>query len=218
MSNTKKYLIALVLLTLGTGTGYFFGYDVGWERAIESKGLSTGIEENAQIVRYDFADVQEASFSFEYRVHPDGYVLLDSPFLCSGRGPKDGEEGLDIFPRGQYAGDTVALIPVRSGVICPSNGEGPPTITVQRFAGPQSIEEFLENPYSNYQLGDGSAESTEVDGMPALAYNWSGLYEGQSVVTHRQVGTQNHYLYMFSVTYFTPMIKSDRISTNSLRV
>jgi hypothetical protein len=79
--------------------------------------------------------------------------------------------------------DTVTLVREEESVP-PENGEGPTGITIQVFDTPsenQSLSAWVVgNPSSNLALGDGIYVSTTVDGVDAVRYSWSGLYEGET--------------------------------------
>lgn len=67
----------------------------------------------------------------------------------------------------------------------PEGGEGAPAITVDVFDNIdiESLESWLgETMASNYSLIMGESKETSVGSEQALAYEWDGLYRGQSVV------------------------------------
>jgi hypothetical protein len=99
--------------------------------------------------------------------------------------------------------DTLENKEVREGTAPPR--EGPVAITLDFFQNAVNESYTPENwvrgtNNSNFKLSpDSIITETSVDDKEAVAYRWSGLYEGQSVVfVHR-----NHVV-MASVTYLTP--------------
>ncbi len=82
--------------------------------------------------------------------------------------------------------------------------EGPTAITIDayqnnldRYTADQWIQNTSE---SNFKLSpDGKLSATDINGVPATAYRWSGLYEGKTTVVAFPA-----YVFAFSVTYLTP--------------
>ncbi len=68
----------------------------------------------------------------------------------------------------------------------PKDGEGPPTITIDirdNSTDKQSLDSWVKNyNVSNFKLPNGTYATTTVDGIPAITYAWSGLYEGETTV------------------------------------
>lgn len=83
----------------------------------------------------------------------------------------------------------------------PKDAEGPPSITIDIYQNSQhhqTAEEWIRNSkFSNFDLGDKIIRRTTMNGLPALSYRWSGLYEGTTIVV-----AQTNLIYVFSVTYF----------------
>ncbi len=55
---------------------------------------------------------------------------------------------------------------------------------------------MVERSESNYTLGRGTFVRESVGGVPGVAYTWSGLYNGRTVVV-----AKGEYLYSFTATY-----------------
>ena len=83
------------------------------------------------------------------------------------------------------------------------NSEGPTAITFdiyQNNIDQQSLESWLKGTNdSNFKLSDGMYSSTTVDGVPAIEYRWSGLYEADAVAFRH-----NGAIVALTVTYITP--------------
>lgn len=92
----------------------------------------------------------------------------------------------------------VIVLTHESSIPAPENGEAPPVIAVVILdnVGSQSLEEWvLTSEFSNFQLSQsGEFASTTVDGMDAIGYRYSGLYETEAVATVR-----DDKIYLFSV-------------------
>ncbi len=125
-------------------------------------------------------DAYGVSFSY-----PEGYVL------------QEGEHG--SAHRAHYA---VTLI--REEDSAPrENSEGPTAISVdiyQNNLDQQQLVSWLKGTNdSNFKLSDGTYASTTVDGVEAVQYRWSGLYEGETTAFRH-----NGNIIAVSVTYITP--------------
>jgi hypothetical protein len=117
-------------------------------------------------------------FAFEY---PDTYSLTDRDLSTAQRGHN-------------------SIVLVDQAFVMPEGGEGPVSISVDVYQNAENERHTAEswikgNSASNYKLGDGTLAPRTVAGHDGLEYEWSGLYEGRSVV----VATAD-YIYMFSVT------------------
>jgi hypothetical protein len=131
------------------------------------------------------------SFGFSFR-YPENYVLEDRGNIGTGH-------------RGHHViiltDSAVGAVPEDSEGLVPSAAEGPPAITIDIF---QNLEAYDALTWvkgsndSNYKLGDGTHEAANVDGVPAIAYRASGLYESNNVVF-----TEGDAIYKFSVTWLT---------------
>jgi hypothetical protein len=67
----------------------------------------------------------------------------------------------------------------------PVNGEGPTAITFDIYRNATdtpSIDQWLNNSVaSNYNLSKGTYATTTIAFVPAITYDWSGLYEGRTI-------------------------------------
>lgn len=140
------------------------------------------------IVASDSASYANAEYgiSFEY---PEGYVVTD--------GLVEGETGRYVITL------------VRSEDSGPrENGEGPTAVTIDIYsnAATTSLAEWLETPASNLGLSNGTYASTTVDGIEAVNYRWSGLYEGETTAF-----LHDDRIIAVSVTYLT--IEDENIGT-----
>ncbi|MBI5456976.1 hypothetical protein HY969_04545 [Candidatus Kaiserbacteria bacterium] len=85
----------------------------------------------------------------------------------------------------------------------PQNGEGPPAISIDIYQNDIDRMELVDwvvgTSYSNFKLGTGTYTSTSVSGVEAVRYNWSGLYEGETVAFAHQKN-----IVAASVTYLDP--------------
>jgi hypothetical protein len=121
-------------------------------------GSDRGANENTYVSN-------EYNFSFEY---PLNYDLLEAAGTDSNR----------------YS---IVLARMDNNPV-PQNGEGSTAITVDIFDNPSSTnaEEWVKGEMaSNFNIATSGLEETTVDGIPALTYEWDGLYRGRSVaVSH----------------------------------
>ncbi len=64
----------------------------------------------------------------------------------------------------------------------PEDGEGPTGVTIDLYThNTLSLSEWVATSnFSNVSLGDKSTTPTTVDGVPAVSYHWSGLFEGET--------------------------------------
>lgn len=81
--------------------------------------------------------------------------------------------------------------------------EGPPTITIDMFQN--DLDSYTADSWirgtndSNYKLSpNGVIATTSINGVSALSYRWSGLYEGETRVIARP-----DWVYVLSVTWLT---------------
>lgn len=92
---------------------------------------------------------------------------------------------------------------IREDKEIPINGEGPVAITIDVYQNNLDNQTLLNwitsNNNSNYKLSNGTHEATIIGGKEALQYNWSGLYEADTIVTR----TKNDII-AFTVTYIDP--------------
>lgn len=82
------------------------------------------------------------------------------------------------------------------------HSEGPTAITIdvyQNDTNPLSLETWIASSESNLRLGNGTLVETSVGGVPAKSFNWSGLYEGESIA-FLHAGN----IVVISVTYMSP--------------
>ena len=135
----------------------------------------------APIDTYEYVS-ETYGIAFDY---PEGYVL------------EQGERGTG--ERRHYA---ITLIK-ETDLPPAANGEGPTAITIDIYQNDienLSLNEWLTGTnQSNFKLGDGTYASTTVDGASAVAYRWSGLYEGETTAL---IHKDN--VVALSVTFLTP--------------
>jgi hypothetical protein len=172
MNRTGLFTGFLVLALFAGGAYAYFARDVSTENPRVSSG---------QLQTYVNTDY---GTSFQY---PENYVV-------EGRNTGNGE-------RERY---TVTLMDRAAAENIPQNGEGPTAITVDIFQNDldeQTPENWIKNNNnSNYKLSpDGVLTPTAVDGSPAFAYGWDGLYLGNSIVF-----SHSGNIVMLSVTFLTP--------------
>jgi hypothetical protein len=89
------------------------------------------------------------------------------------------------------------------------NSEGPTAIRLnfyQNTTRPLTIPEWLATDESNFNLGNGMTASTSLDGTDAVSYQWSGLYQGETMAF-----LHNGWIVAASVTYTSP---ADQIYTD----
>jgi len=136
------------------------------------------VEDEVQYMTYQSGTY---GISFSY---PEGYVMREENRGDMGR-----------------AHEAIVLVREEDSMI-PENGEGPTAITFDFYgnsAEQSTLQDWLADPYSNFQLGSGEYASTTVSGTDAVQYRWSGLYEGESTAfLHRDT------IIVVSVTYFSP--------------
>src|SRR3989344_3791363 len=176
MDNGAKLVIgaAVLLLALGIGAWYF----------------ATSQEDTSQSP----TPPSPASRAVEYRGaglgvlfhYPDSYTL----------------EQVDLST-GQRKHVSIILTR-KEDLPPPQNGEGPPTITIDAFQNDldkYTAETFVRTTnFTNFKLSpEGILAPTTVNGLPALSFRWSGLYEGRTVTVARE-----KWVYTFSVTHLTP--------------
>lgn len=136
----------------------------------------------------------ELGFSYRYPEGVKGYVLVDNE-----SGEEDVILSLALFDRGEYE-DLIESQIAR---------EGPPAITLMVFEseGHQNAADWASQTLrSNLGLGDGVMTEIFVAGVNGVDYNWSGLYQGRSVVL-----LKNNLIFMFSVQYLNP---EDKITSD----
>ena len=108
----------------------------------------------------------------------------------------------------------------REDLPLPEGGEGPPSITIDMYQNnldTQTTEQWIRNSSaSNFKLGAGLLTHARVGGLPALSYNWSGLYEGMTVAV-----AEPNWIYALSVTYMdanSPIVQDFKALTESVRI
>jgi hypothetical protein len=185
-----RYVLVLTALIIGVGVGYYFGYDIGYEKAVvlfEPKEEIAGaiIQKEWLTYRND-----APSFSIRYQAAPYGYVPMkaDEPDALFALTFYDEREWLEFL---QSSGAR----------------EGPRSIAILVFENEDNLtaKEWVERaPESNYSLSpDTSLETVTVNALEGVKYRWSGLYEAESAVF-----ADDSYIYMLSGTYSDP---NDRI-------
>ena len=78
--------------------------------------------------------------------------------------------------------------------------EGPTMISIDVYKNEKmlSSEEWAKQDV-NWNTGDKEVSFIKVNGIQAVAYSWSGLYEGENVII-----TKGQKAYVFSVTWMNP--------------
>lgn len=78
--------------------------------------------------------------------------------------------------------------------------EGPTGVTIEVYENdkPSAPEEWAKQD-SNWSIGNKQLSNVMVGYEKGVSYNWSGLYEGKSVIV-----TQGNVTYVFSVTWMSP--------------
>ena len=103
-----------------------------------------------------------------------------------------------------------SLVLLPKGFVPPAASEGPPSISIIKFANPNGtpLETWVKtDPHSNYQLLTGDTfATTTLAGEPAFSYQHSGLYETDAVAV-----AHGGNIYLFSAGWMTP---NDRIRTD----
>lgn len=155
----------------------------GWEVLT---GENTTFQRGDELLRA--YENNQVGLRFEYRVEPDGYILIDQEeeYVSD----ETLVEHISLFDTSDYLELVVSSVP----------REGPPGITVFMFSNPtnRSPEEWVNanERFSNIQLALTDIVDTTVSGMPAVRYTTDGLYTTDNVVvTH-----ENHSI-MFSGGY-----------------
>jgi hypothetical protein len=73
-------IISLVLIIIAESAGYYFGYDVGYEKGVATDKDIVGVKQDDIITRGEEEWTQyknnELGFALEYRVSLDGYTII----------------------------------------------------------------------------------------------------------------------------------------------
>jgi len=156
----------------------------GWETLETDKEEFSRGEEKWSRYRNDDLGVR-----FEYRVEPDGYILIDSEY--GGPSPENFVEYISLFNKSEYLELLDSDVP----------REGPPGISLIIFENPNnySPREWVENEkmLSNISLLIGQISEIEFSGVSAVRYKYDGLYTNESIVA-----LNNGKIYMFTGAYF----------------
>lgn len=161
-------IIFILIVGAALGIGYYFGYDIGFERAMQflkEKDIGMGDEE---LLTYTN---EEGGFSFSYRSGSDGYVVV--PIEEDGTPQHKG--GAVLYRRGEWEELQKSDIP----------REGPPAITVEVFENTDSLlprDWVMSNSRSNYQLSGGGVEYAVYGGVEGARYMYDGLYRAEAIV------------------------------------
>lgn len=128
-------------------------------------------ERNKQLwTRYRNDDL---GIRFEYRLDPDGYVLIDSKNQWTN---KDVVESLHLFNKKEYEELLASKSP----------REYPPSISVLILKNSKnySVREWAEKEkmISNIEFAVSNIEEINFSGSPAVRYKISGLYENEILV------------------------------------
>ena len=134
---------------------------------VESSGGNDGRPVPAAVGMVQFESIQ-FGIGFMYQVEPDEFVLRRI------------ETVVPEFVVGWTLTRRSALDGQRG------ESEGAPGISIEVFEprpAPASAEEWVrQSNRSNFGLGSGELTAAAVGGQVGVAYGWSGLYEGRSVV------------------------------------
>lgn len=173
--------IVVIVVVLGLLTGY-----VRYELRDSSDTSVSEIDPKTETFTYESGE----GYSFAY---PENYVVVENP---AGSGVR---ESLTVMTRGDYADFQGSDVP----------REGPTAITVEVFDNPNALSAGAwaeRNPLSNFNRTFGDYKVATLGGEAAVAYRWSGLYEGESVAVSR-----DGRVYVFSVTWMdvSDTIRSD---------
>ncbi|MDD2934850.1 MAG: hypothetical protein PHX25_00020 [Candidatus Pacebacteria bacterium] len=110
---------------------------------------------------------------FEYRLNPDGYILIDSKNQWT---DENVVESLNLFNKKEYEELLESDIP----------REYPPSISVLIFKNSKnySVKEWIEKEkmISNIEFAVSEIEELDFSGSPAVRYKISGLYENEILV------------------------------------
>ncbi|MEK7063818.1 MAG: hypothetical protein AAB955_03985 [Patescibacteria group bacterium] len=110
------------------------------------------------------AHYESAAYGISFR-YPEGYLLSEAE-------------------RGNAERFHYAIVMVRADEANPPiGGEGPRAVTIdvyQNNLDNLSLADWLDTGQSNFKLGDGTKSAATVDGVDAIRYRWSGLYEGET--------------------------------------
>lgn len=176
--NRRAFVWALGVAVVATA-GYFF-----FSQYLVSRLDGTGGVSAPQPTMQQYSS--EDGYSFMY---PSSYEL-------SSRTEGNAERQWDVL----------VLLP--RGYVPPVGGEGPPVISLSVFPNQEelSLDAWVQgDARSNWKMivDERASKPTTVDGMPAVWYHYSGLYEVDSVaVAHGQK------IYLFSGDWLDP---SDQI-------
>lgn len=175
-----KLLVAiLVVLALGFGIYY-------------AAGLYTPAPEMPQQVIDTEAPEYNSAYLGVSFVYPRNYFVL--------------ENDLSTGEREQHSISLIEDTPTNRALVSGElqGTEGPTAITVEIFQNDldsYTSETFIEETnFTNYKLSPtGDWALMNVGGDIGTSFQWSGLYEGRSVVVARP-----DWVYVFSVTWLTP--------------
>jgi len=127
---------------------------------------------------------------FEYRVDPNGYVLIDQRDNYRGYDNSALVEAVSLFDKKEYA-ELLASTEPR---------EGPPSITVLVFDNPSRHEplEWVEanRLFSNIALATSEIKTIQFSGNTAVRYTADGLYTNDIIVAEN-----NGRIYLISGSY-----------------
>lgn len=174
----KIILITLVVLVIVVGA-IFVWRDYALAPLIDS-GLDDQNVNQGDLNRHQLEDT---NLSFAY---PNDYVLVEGDNLEVGV-----VSSVALFDASEYE-------EFRQSV---EAREGPPAITIEAFelGSYDDLSDWIQNnPRSNWNLGSGALESQIVADRPAFAYDWSGLYAGQSTAI-----LHDGLVYVLSVQYLS---------------
>ena len=75
-----------------------------------------------------------------------------------------------------------AFVVRRGDTMAPVSGEGPTGVSVVFYplSEGEVLTDWLTEGESNYELGPKTHTAAKVDGLDAVRYSWSGLYEGDT--------------------------------------
>lgn len=177
-----------IVLILGLITGYVrHSLRDGGENVVPQEEPST----DATLFNYSSSE----GYTFSY---PQSYVVIENP-IEKNQGPDFQTESLSLMTRTEYKNLMGSDVP----------REGPTSISIEVFENSRNLSAgaWVEtSPRSNFNREMGNYKNTTLAGETAVAYAWSGLYEGESVAV-----SYDKKMYIFSVTWMSQsdVIRSD---------
>lgn len=177
--STKKTIIWLVVAVVLLGVAAYFLPYKSWDDT-RGSGPDGNVSNQPKVF-----ESEDLGLSFEY---PNDYFLE-----VKSTGNAERYRFTIVLTE-----DTEANRQIRDGEVV--GGEGPTAITVDVFQNtPESytpLSWVQDVNHSNFKLSNGQTATTTVSGLPAVSYQWSGLYEADATVT-----ATARWVYSFTATY-----------------